>query len=69
LAYPVNNAKVVSQVNLEFTPSAIFQHGNFLAVFGTQIGYSYKNVNYASNGYTFIKIYNIANKGSPFLVK
>lgn len=69
LAYPVNNARVVSQVTLEYTPSAIFQHGNFLAVFGTQYGYNYKNVNYASSGYTFIKIYNIANKASPFLVR
>jgi len=65
----VNNARVVSQVTLEYTPSAIFQHGSFLAVFGTQYGYNYKNVNYASSGYTFIKIYNIANKANPFLVR
>jgi hypothetical protein len=60
---------VLSQVQLEYTPSAIFVTGNWVAIFGTFRGYSYKNRNFNNLAYTFVKIYNVANRASPYLVR
>jgi hypothetical protein len=49
-----------------FTPSALFIHGDYLAVFGTSWGtfsYAYKTQ------YTYIKIYDCSNRAQPFLLK
>jgi len=98
LAYPSNQAKVVSKLNFnDFSPSALFLEGDYLAVFGTKWVTNYYNdpVAYAktdqtvsatakfapssliyrpypysySTAYTFIKIYDVSNRGRPFLLK
>lgn len=80
LAYPSSKAKLASKIHMrDLNPSVIFIEGDYLAIFGT----GFNNYSYpcffnpifkygscqSSNPLTWIKIYDISNRGSPFLIR
>ncbi|MEM4756130.1 MAG: beta-propeller domain-containing protein [Candidatus Woesearchaeota archaeon] len=70
-AYPGQDAAIVSQVGIEFTPQGLFVSGNRLAVFGN----TYDNkvfqgsVIRPTTGMMQILVYDISNKEKPKLIK
>ena len=61
-AYPFYKARVLSTIELKQHPQALFIEGNHLILFGTE----YRNY---QQPLTFVQVYNIKNRLSPFLIK
>jgi uncharacterized secreted protein with C-terminal beta-propeller domain len=76
-AYPAENAKIVSEIELNGTPSNIFVNKDKLIVFGTESVYGgplYESAvkclgcgGYSSD--TFIRVYDISDRANPVLTR
>ena len=73
-AYPAENAKILSEIELNGTPQEIFINGNKLVVFGSEYGYVESEVRGIAvpeyGGYstrTFINVYDVSNKENPVI--
>lgn len=71
LAYPGKNAKIVSTIEFENTPSELFVKGDKLAVFGNFYDLDFFNkVDFTPrSGMTFFNVYDITDKENPELEK
>ncbi len=76
-AYPPENAKIISRINLSEYPQDIFVNDGKLVVFGQRYGYSIFKSSPLMEGEifpsyepsVFIYVYDISNKENPVLVK
>ncbi len=70
-AYPAENAKILSEIELNGTASNIFINGNKLVVFGSEGGYGgpyYKTMYYYPYSQnSFIKVYDVSDRSNPIL--
>ncbi|MCX6818908.1 MAG: beta-propeller domain-containing protein [Candidatus Aenigmarchaeota archaeon] len=69
-AYPAENAKILSEIDINGTPSQIFINGNKLVVFGSEGGYGgpyYKTYYYPYSQNSFIKVYDVSDRENPIL--
>lgn len=57
MAFPYNDAKLLSTITLRYDPKALFVEGRYLAVFG-----NFQKL-------TIVEIYNIENRANPTLIK
>ncbi|MCK5084894.1 MAG: beta-propeller domain-containing protein, partial [Candidatus Pacebacteria bacterium] len=71
-AYPVPNAKEISRIKLDSSPSGIYINSNKLAVYGQNYNIrtskEYRDILPGrSNSYTFLKIFDVSDKSRPVL--
>ncbi|MEM7825000.1 MAG: beta-propeller domain-containing protein [Candidatus Aenigmatarchaeota archaeon] len=73
-AFPAEDAKILSKIEFNGTPTQIFINRDKLVVFGTETAYEGKKcVGFRCGGYystnVFIRVYNVADRSNPVLVR